>query len=244
MKHEDEEFYVGYLPKAPAGTGRFTRRVVTVIICGALAACAWVAAVLPFYGEGVFEFGHPKVYRGVAQCNGVARLTTAEIDYLLVGPGKHGVPPEFCGEAGRSIAVEATRIARGTSEVLELVPGSAKITETVAPNQPSGELGEFTLRGEIVDPKCYFGVMNPGEGRLHRACAILCLRGGITPVLVVRDRAGQEIHVALRVASGDTDGLLRTVAEPVEVSGRVHREGQWLVMDTGLGNIRRVTTDE
>jgi hypothetical protein len=29
----------------------------------------------------------------------------------------------------------------------------------------------MTLTGEIVDSKCYLGVMNPGQGKVHRDCA-------------------------------------------------------------------------
>ncbi|HTJ79883.1 MAG TPA: hypothetical protein VL357_12880 [Rariglobus sp.] len=237
----DDEFYIGYLPKAPADTGRFTRRVVIGVVAGAMVLGGLLAAVLPFYGEGIFEFGHPRVYRGDVLCDGMARLSSEEVDYLLVGPGKHGAPLEVCGAAGQRVTVEATRIARDGAEALEVVPGSLKIEEGgVHEPKPDAALGEFTLKGEIVDPKCYFGVMNPGEGRLHRACAILCLRGGIPPLLVVRDRAGKEIHVALTVPDGETTGLLERVAEPVEVTGRVRRSGQWLVMDTKLAHIRAV----
>jgi hypothetical protein len=47
-------------------------------------------------------------------------------------------------------------------------------------------LGTQTLIGEIVDSKCYLGVMNPGALIPHRACAIRCISGGIPPVLLVR----------------------------------------------------------
>jgi len=39
--------------------------------------------------------------------------------------------------------------------------------------------GEFDLVGEIVDSKCYFGNMNPGNGKVHRDCAVRCMSGGI-----------------------------------------------------------------
>jgi len=237
----DDEFYIGYLAKAPSGTARFTRRAVIGSVIGALAIGALIAAVLPFYGEGIFEFGHPKVYRGTVVCDGAPHLSSDEIDYLLVGPGKHGAPLELCEAAGRSIAIEATRIARDGREVLEVVPESLKVSDVSGPAARETALGEFTLRGEIVDPKCYFGVMNPGEGRLHRACAILCLRGGITPVLVVRDRAGVELHIALRVPASEAADLLRRVAGPVEISGIVHRSGHWLVMDTRQAQVRLVS---
>src|SRR5262249_27089733 len=47
-------------------------------------------------------------------------------------------------------------------------------------------LGRATLRGEIVDSKCYLGAMKPGGGRTHRGCALLCLKGGVPPLFVSR----------------------------------------------------------
>lgn len=91
-------------------------------------------------------------------------------------------------------------------------------------------LGIMTLTGEIVDPKCYFGVMNPAEGRAHRACAILCLRGGITPVFVAKDRTGATAHLLITGLRGEpiTEELLRWVGEGVAGKGEVVRMGRWL----------------
>jgi len=46
---------------------------------------------------------------------------------------------------------------------------------------PSTSLGTQTLVGEIVDSKCFLGVMNPGQLTTHRACAIRCISGGVRP---------------------------------------------------------------
>jgi len=40
-------------------------------------------------------------------------------------------------------------------------------------------------RGQIVDPKCYLGVMKPGEGKPHSDCAIRCIDG--FPLLLPKD---------------------------------------------------------
>jgi hypothetical protein len=52
------------------------------------------------------------------------------------------------------------------------------------------------VRGEIVDSKCFLGVMVPGSGKTHKDCASLCLRGGIPPALYVRDQSGQIVALA------------------------------------------------
>jgi hypothetical protein len=77
--------------------------------------------------------------------------------------------------------------------------------------------------GEIVDAKCYYGAMNPGNLKTHRACAIVCIKGGIPPVLLVRRKDDAPLYFFLT----DPDGLpvnpdvLDYVAEPVEITGDV-----------------------
>ncbi|MEY4510457.1 MAG: hypothetical protein RLZZ450_2579, partial [Pseudomonadota bacterium] len=83
------------------------------------------------------------------------------------------------------------------------------------------ERGRVTLRGEIVDIKCWLGRMKPGDGRTHRACAQFCIAGGIPPVLVTRDQAGVERRYLLTSPEGGAinDAVLPYVAEVVEVDG-------------------------
>lgn len=47
------------------------------------------------------------------------------------------------------------------------------------PERPVEILGSISLLREIIDPKCYFGVMKPDYGKVHRSCAIRCIAGGI-----------------------------------------------------------------
>lgn len=241
MKPMNDEFYIGYLPKAPAATARHVRRVVVALAAGVLAAGVALALVLPHLGEGVFEFGRVRDFRGVVRCDAASgpRLSDAEVDYLLVGPGKHGAV-EICGANGQTVTLSGTLITRDGRRLIETA-GSARelanglVQAAVAgvakdSGEPSVSLGTMTLTGEIVDPKCYFGVMNPGEGRAHRACAMLCLRGGITPVFVARDRAGATAHLLITGPRGEpiTEELLRWVGEGVAGTGEVVRTGRWL----------------
>jgi hypothetical protein len=59
------------------------------------------------------------------------------------------------------------------------------------------DLGLIKIKGEIIDPKCYFGVMKPGEGKPHRDCAIRCILGGITPMLAVKNEQGDANYYLL-----------------------------------------------
>ena len=64
------------------------------------------------------------------------------------------------------------------------------------------DLGITKIKGEIIDPKCYFGVMKPGEGKPHRDCAIRCILGGISPMLAVKNEKGEANYYLLASSDG------------------------------------------
>ena len=108
-------------------------------------------------------------------------------------------------------------------------------------------LGRQLLRGEIVDSKCWFGVMKPAQGKAHKDCAIRCISGGAPPAFVVRSAGadGRERTLVLLLAA--TDGaplgprILDLVAEPVEIAGEVSRLGDQLLFSTDPTTIRRLS---
>ena len=237
---KEEPFYVGYLPRAPAYTAKFVRRVIGGLGIVALVGGGLLAMALPYFGTGEFEFGHPREFSGTLQCDAAApRLRSKEGDALLVGFGKHGVPAEICGLKDRSVLVRGTLIHRDGRKLIEVERwNEMTATAPVAPR--SDLLGRFTLTGEIVDSKCYFGVMNPGEGRVHRACADLCLRGGVPAVFVARDRAGNVIPllIAGRERGAIDVRLLPWVGQAVQISGDIERRGQWLTIIPEIKSVR------
>jgi hypothetical protein len=122
--------------------------------------------------------------------------------------------------------------------VVDITPSEP---DSAVPAQPSRtDLGRFTLTGEIVDAKCWLGVMNPGEGKTHLDCAVRCVSGGLPPMLVVRDSAGTERHLLLTDASGAPVGrsILPLVGRPVSVTGTVVREGELLFLRTDASGVR------
>lgn len=245
----DDEFYIGYLTKAPPKLARVTRKRVLLLLLGSLGTGAMLAATLAYAGDGLFEFGTHRQFRGSVLCGPAPVLTAMDRSYVLVGYGKNRAPVELCGgPTPRNFEVEGTLIEREGRALLEVASfrkasgepqGSAPVSAPIA-DVTVEKLGRFTLQGEIVDSKCYFGVMNPAEGRVHRACAELCLRGGVPAVFVVRDRTGATIHLLLAGRDGTSinEALLPWVASPVELAGEVARQGQWLVMRIDPQTIR------
>ncbi len=96
--------------------------------------------------------------------------------------------------------------------------------------------------GEIVDSKCFLGVMNPGQLTPHRACAIRCISGGVPPVLLVRQRDGPAIYLLLVSAEGKpvNKQVLDMVAEPLEITGEVERQGELLILRADPATYRKL----
>ena len=100
----------------------------------------------------------------------------------LSGGGKRGVQAEARPLDGQRVRATGTGVRRGDRDLLlvdALRPASGEATP------PAREpLGAWRLTGEICDGKCVAGVMRPGRGAAHKACANVCLLGGVPPVLV------------------------------------------------------------
>lgn len=236
--NEREEFYVGYLPTAPRALGKRVRNVCVVLL--GLVVLVAVALVLGLQKLplSVFEFGQVQEFTGIIQAKPYPTLLVKSGDslaqHLLVAEGKHGA--EVASLDGKTVKLKATRIYRDGLTMLEVVADSWQVVNDAAnPALPTNDLGTFTLMGEIVDSKCYLGVMNPGETKVHRECAVRCISGGIPPMLIARDAAGNKVALQLVSASGASvnEDVLDLVAEPVKITGQVVRTGEqlWLKAD-------------
>jgi hypothetical protein len=237
-----DEFYIGYDDHVPPRLGRWIRRVVGVLgLVAPVVAVAWAAnfRLLP---ASTFEYGSPRWFEGrietvpyPALLHAAPMATSAEEPLptsLLVAPFKHGAAALVQPFDGQWVRLRGTRIARGSEMMIEVVPDSIEPLPPPAARVAEAETAAVvqTLRGEIVDSKCFLGVMNPGERKVHRDCAVRCISGGIPPAFVSRDAAGRERIYRLTDASGAPIGraLLDIVGEPVEVTGRVvRRGGEW-----------------
>lgn len=248
----NDDLYIGYLPKMPVTFARAVRIFVTLaILAGFLVATlAWLGQK-PF-AESSFEFGTVKEFEGTIEAGPVPFLVverTAMLNGLplfdrfpLVSEGKHRFDADsFDGE---HVRIRGTLIYRDDLRMIEVASGSVERSgrRSVGPKEESQSLGRFTLRGEIVDSKCYLGVMNPGASKPHRDCAALCLRGGIPPLFVVRDVAGgiSELWLLSEEGKPVNNEILDVVAEPVEISGEVQRTGDQLFFRIDPGLVKRL----
>ncbi|WP_421765595.1 hypothetical protein [Ekhidna sp.] len=96
-------------------------------------------------------------------------------------------------------------------------------------------IGYKELEGEIVDPKCFFGVMNPAVKAVHRSCAIRCISGGMPPLLAIRENGIFVDYYFLHGKEMESiaDQILPYVGVPVKVSGVAAIYDDWksLIID-------------
>lgn len=259
MPERDDEFFIGYLPSAPQGIASRTRGLVIfmLVVVGAL-ALVFVTGQQRF-APGFYEYGIIKEFRGVMveqpyptllvprPC---AKVGSSFSRYLLVASGKRGAREIVAGMQGRAVTLAGSLVYRDGRTMVEIEGGSVQpwTGEEAARVEARWsrsviDLGERTLEGEIVDSKCYLGVMKPANWKPHRSCAARCISGGIPPLFVVRDAAGKTMDLLLVSSDGKAvnDEVLDFVAEPVAITGRLAREGDALVFRADPATYRRLS---
>ncbi len=87
------------------------------------------------------------------------------------------------------------------------------------------------INGEIIDPKCYFGAMNPGQGKPHLSCAVRCISGGIMPVLKY-EKNGVEHYAILLSNNGEAINkeVIKFIGIPIVVAGKKEFVGNWEIL--------------
>ena len=101
-------------------------------------------------------------------------------------------------------------------------------------------LGRWRIAGEICDGKCYAGAMRPGTGLAHKACANLCIAGGVPAVFVSSSPVEGHRYFLLADETGKPAGeLLKDhVAVYVEAEGEVERLDDLAVFRIDRSTIR------
>ncbi|HTS30821.1 MAG TPA: hypothetical protein VMH81_33340 [Bryobacteraceae bacterium] len=225
--HSESEFYVGYLPM-PAGLKKTIRRVAVALGALAMATAAILVAGQHPFPAAYFEFQQYREFRGtlIAEPYPALAIPGEGLPWLLVAPGKHGVG-DMRAFDGREVKLTGERIIHGDDHMIEMPGQASSLSAPAAQRVPDADLGEVELTGEVVDSKCYFGVMNPGAGKVHRDCAVRCISGGIPPAFLVRDSNGNTMTLLL---ANWNRSLLQHVAEPVTIRGRLVRSSGRLTL--------------
>ena len=152
----------------------------------------------------------------------------------LSGGGKRGVQEDARPLDGKHVRATGTAVKRGDRDLLLVETLAAEPGEARPPRRET--LGTWRLTGEICDGKCALGVMRPGKGLAHKACANVCLLGGVPPVLVT----GTPVLGTQFLLMGDTenhalpDAFRDHVAVTRRMEGVLERVGDALLFRTDV----------
>ena len=254
MKKNDE-FYVSYIngslgSKTKRTLKRFTIASICIVIVSAL---LFSFSQKPFKNASFELLSETKIV-GTFHENPypmlrveIAKNTFKNI--LLLGFGKSSANPflekiqaEVKDLNGKQLSIEGNLIYYNGKTLIQITNdekviliGSSKSTI------PQKEVvSKMTLQGEIIDPKCYFGVMKPGKGKIHRSCAVRCISGGIPPVLATTDRNNISQYYLLTDLKGRSinQDILPFIGKPSELTGTVEKMDDWYVLKINPEDIK------
>jgi len=243
---EKSDFFVGYL-QAPASITKFYKLVIPLLIVLGAGFSFWISSAQKSAGEGVWDLSGEVEISGYLTVDPYPVIHIAgdqPRSVILVEQTKMGATGSAIPYANQWVSVSGFAITRGDWTMLQLLPTS---TFTVQPESAESapqavQMGEVVLTGEIIDSKCFLGVMKPGSGKVHRACAAMCLRGGIPPMLVVTNEQGDKYGFMLMNDNGESVSieLADHVAVPITLSGRMEQRGDITYIRYNEENVTRL----
>ncbi len=261
---DKNEFYIGWQAKAPDSFSKHIRKVVIILAILVTTAGILLALQQKKFSTASFEFGQLTEVKGIYHQFPVPSLkvktkedafgNTSYITMPLVGYGKFGAEGVIAALEkerntlldGREVTFKGTLLYSDGKTLLQIDGHDKpliKLSDKVMPDEIAiKELGTVLLTGEILDPKCYFGVMKPGHGKPHRDCAIRCIAGGISPVFCVRNEKGEANYYLILGADGKkiNDQVKDHIAEPVSLEARAVQYNDWVVLYVNdAGKIKR-----
>ncbi len=244
---KNKEFYVPYIEgslghETKKTIKRFALIAILVIVVGAL---IFSFSQKPFKNS-TFELTTSTKITGVFHENPypMLRVQIAENSFkniLLLGFGKSSANPflEKILETekslnGKHLSIEGNLIYYNGKTLIQITD-EEKVTvldDAIAPTPSKQNVSQMTFQGEIIDPKCYFGVMKPGKGKIHRSCAVRCISGGIPPVLATSDNNNVSQYFLLTTMDGTpiNKDVLSYVGKPSMISGVVQKMEDWYVL--------------
>ena len=250
-----QEFYIGWMTKAPSSFAMHTKRILLALLAIVVIAAILLGISQKKFSTGNFEFGVLTEVKGVYFNEPVASIKVVNgkdifgsLSYTTIpvlGFGKMGAKGILeAVEKEKNVVLNQREITlKGTllyndGKLLMQIDSNDKPVVHIGNSVPADllplkqDLGDMQVKGEIVDPKCYFGVMKPGQGKPHKDCAIRCILGGISPVLRVSNEDGANNYYIVVGPNGEkmNEAVKDYVAEPVTLQARAVKYGDWIVL--------------
>ncbi len=244
---KNNEFYVSYIDgslgsKTKRTLKRFAIASIFIVIVSAL---MFSFSQNPFKNS-TFELLSESKVTGTFHENPypMLRIKVAQNVYkniLLLGFGKSSANPfleriqnEVKNLNGKTLSIEGNLIYYNGKTLIQITDDEKVTLDGVSKNSiPQNEVvSKMTLQGEIIDPKCYFGVMKPGKGKIHRSCAVRCISGGIPPVLATTDNNNMSQYFLLTDLKGNpiNSDILPYIGKPSEITGLAEKIEDWYIL--------------
>ncbi|MHA7776591.1 hypothetical protein [Roseibium sp. M-1] len=240
-------FFVGYLTKVPKPLQAFLGVFTICFVTGLGLAAFALSSTQSDPGNGAFQWGNRFENEGVLELRPYPVLRVPAADeapartYMLAGQGKRGVFEQAEANRSGSVTLRGVPVSRGDLTMIQVGQVTPVEGETASftPSEPV-PLGRWKLTGEICDGKCYAGAMRPGRGLAHKACADLCLTGGIPPVFVSSGTVEGRSFFLIADKDGNLlgDEINPLLALYIEVEGDVERLDDLMVFKADLSTAR------
>jgi len=256
LKMKNNEFYIGWMANAPTSFVKFIKKYLAALLLVVIILAGLIALSQKKFATGNFEFGQLTEVKGIYFNSPVPCIKMingkdiwGNVSYMtipLIGYGKHGADgiindvekEKNISLNEKELTLKGTLLYNDGKTLLQIDKNDnpvTKISNTIVPVEflpQKKDLGIQIVKGEIIDPKCFFGVMKPGEGKPHKDCAIRCILGGMPPMLVVRNEKDEANYYLIVGANGEkmNETVKDFVAEPVSVEARLVQYDDWIVM--------------
>src|SRR5215831_12148348 len=258
---KNDEFYIGWMGNAPPSFASTIKKYLIVLLPIVIVLGVLLALSQKKFDTGNFEFGTLTEVKGIYSNTPVPNLKVINgkdiwgndnyITVPLIGYGKFGADgivadlekEKQTSLQGKEVTLKGT-LLYNDGKLLMQIDENDKPLLNVAENKNTGavpktkDIGTLDVKGEIVDPKCFFGVMKPGEGKPHKDCAVRCILGGMPPVLKVEDESGKENYYLIVGANGEkmNEAVKDFVASPVELHAKAVQYDDWIVLYVNAEN--------
>lgn len=256
-----DDFYIGWQPKAAASFKKFVLKTIPVLFFIFLICLVCISFNQKHIAKSFFITDNQPKYEGTLIASPFPALRTMVgkdeygnpiiKTYPLVNAWKFGADDAVASFLSKNnkdaiVQIQGTTLNRDDVTAIELSDEEASISlssnKNIFPTLTIQSLGDTILEGQIIDPKCYLGAMNPGEGKPHRDCAIRCIEGGIMPMLTYQTKEGKIKYAVLLGSNGEkiNQQISYAVAEPITIKGKMMQIDDWnfLLVDVKNGITR------
>ena len=255
---KNEEFYVPYIE---GSLGMRTKRTLKRFVFIALFLLILGALLFSYFQNtfknSTFELTKSTEITGVYHESPypMLRVQIDENTYkniILLGFGKMGAHPflkkirkEAITLNGKTLKIEGNLIYYNGKTLLQITDDEKviMINSSITKLPKSKAISRMSFQGEIIDPKCYFGVMKPGFGKIHRSCAVRCISGGVPPILATSDTNNISQYFLITDMNGKpiNNDILPFIGKPSEITGIVEQLEDWYILKINMESFQLIS---